>query len=270
MDTRMVFGLLLIALLVAGCVGGNAGTKGAPSAATPTKSAAVEPTQTTNPSAKPAPSAAAPVAPAPAGNDLMATWQKLLAGKPQEYRVQYKMNMGSAGENLMEQYVKGGVQRRTDLKINQGGIMQDLRIFYLQGGETVTCMENTGKELCLKSGAEKAAQNPSQQYEVKNYEPKIEDFQLGQFTMTPEPARIIAGQATECYMVIYAKGKTAAMAFCYTSDGIAMYMESLDGENGFRMEALKLERSVADSDLVAPSAQSIEEMYGLPTAGQYG
>ena len=41
-------------------------------------------------------------------------------------------------------------------------------------------------------------------------------------------------------------------------------MESLNGENGFSMEAQKLERSVLDSDLVAPPAQSIEEMYGLP------
>ncbi len=259
MDARLLFGLLIIALLMAGCAAPAAGTQNAPAAAAPAKQAP-----------GPQPVGEAPTAATPPANDLFATWQKMLAAKPQEYHVQYKMVLGGAGTgaSLVDQYFKGGVQRRTDTHLNQGGTTQNIRVFYLEGGATVTCMETGGKETCFKSEPAKTQPNTQTQLDVKNYEPNPDDFQPGQITMAKEPDRVIAGAATECYKIIYPKKETAEMSYCYTSDGIAMYVTTSSGTEGFSMEAQKLERSVQDSDLVAPPAKSLEEMYNIPSGIQ--
>ena len=199
-----------------------------------------------------------PVSPAPAKEKTPADDLKEYIGQwPQEYHIQYKVTY-FVGEDITEllqsEYFKVD-KRRIDLFIDEGEQFTNTRTFFLPD-RTVTCTSLNGEEdFCIKT--EKA--------EAQTDFTKVEQANFDEYTITREEPQRIAGDQTHCYKLVK-NSDASEMAVCYAFDGIPLYLSTLGKQDGVdtavTVEAELIERRVPDSELEAPSAQSLEEMAG--------
>ncbi len=258
MQAKFAVGILLLVLVVAAGCAGQQAEKPAPSPGNQANAPAPKTNEASNPpKAAPAPT---PSVPAPKSPDFLSEWRRLAAQQAPEYRLQTRMTFTSSegdSESLVEEYVKGGKRRRMDMKLDLGGSFSNLRTFYLLSDETVTCTAGEGTELCLKS-AEKE--------DFKQFDAQVQEAKVTQdeFSLAKDSPRTLAGQTAECYKAtgVTDGGAQSTMTFCYTSDGIPLYMQVESRESSMEMKAERLERTVSDADLVPPPAQDLGDLYG--------
>ncbi len=176
---------------------------------------------------------------------------------PQEYHLQYKVTY-FVGEDITEllqsEYFKVD-KRRIDLFIDEGEQFTNTRAFFLPD-KTVTCTSLNGEEeFCIKT----------EKSEAQTDFTKVEQANFDEYAVTREEPQRIAGDQTHCYKLVK-NSDASEMAICYAFDGIPLSLATLGKQDGvdtaITVEAELLERRVPDSELEAPSAQSLEEMAG--------
>jgi len=178
------------------------------------------------------------VAPETAQNQESA-FANLLKGKQNlKYMVEWNINTQAQEQTMtsqMTQYFKDAKHFRTDM-ITSG---MEIRS-YLVDDKISSCFNVAGKWNCQQITYEASA---NEQVEADIVAGKI-DYQV-----TNLPGRTIAGTATQCYLAQFEQAK---VTYCFSSEGIPLYIKTEMKEATSEMTATKYSTSVADSIFELP------------------
>ena len=165
-------------------------------------------------------------------------FKSMVTGMPVYYAAYDLVTSGEESE--MMHWFKSG-QMRQDVSV-QG---METRM-YLANDKVVTCTDAMGSFVCydfpeteasLGTGTEEMKEN------VDSLEGKI----------TQLPGRTVAGEVASCFKV---NDEEYPYTYCYTADGIPVYIEVVSGEYTTTMTAYEISRSVDDSVFVLPAEPS--------------
>ncbi|MEK6958055.1 MAG: hypothetical protein AABW99_03700 [archaeon] len=181
------------------------------------------------------------------------------------FKVVYDITSTSQGKtnpsSEMAQYYKYP-KIRTDATATTEGQTFESRIFYTisqASADMISCTKLQGNWSCfeLNTPATGDATNAAQ-----NIQDNPSDY-----TIVADGTISLAGATANCFKAISTpQNNGGTNRFCYTSDGIPLYMK-VTGAQGFEaeMKAKSFSKGVSDADFVPPATPGA--LPGLPTAG---
>ncbi len=177
--------------------------------------------------------------------------------KNMEFSVSYDYSVSGSGTNEqweMTQYF-GNNKYRMDMKADG----QETQFFYI-GKEVTSCSKDKNEWMCMVLGTGEEMNDPTEQFS------SIED-DLDDTSATYKGTKKIAGTTAHCWGINYASymGNTE---FCYTKNGIPLYMLIESGGAEIELKAKSFKNSVSASDF-QPPAEPIDMNAMMAQYGAY-
>ena len=173
----------------------------------------------------------------------------LLSGKANlEWMIDYDVSskvQDKTVQTKMTQYFKGEKKIRTDVAAQ--GIKSRS---YLVNDVLTICTKNQGSWNCFKSDVKKD--------NVADTEKDIKQ-NSGKYNIVADGTKTVAGTSTKCYKVV-GDTKGINMRYCFTSDGIPLYMLMESSDFMTEIIATRYSKSVSDSDFEMPAGAQTQSM----------
>lgn len=175
-----------------------------------------------------------------------------------EYKAEYEVTAVSEGETInskMTLAVKNGNTKTETEMVHKGQMVKGLAI--TKGDIYYACSEMEGKMKCYEFDKSQMNQD-STSASKDNFEENMDDF-----TITSAKSRTIAGKKGTCFNIVPKEDPAVNLVFCYSKEGILLYMGGSDDEGGKSvMEAKSVSTSVKDSEFNLPA---IPEKMEIPS-----
>lgn len=261
-----MFALVVVGLLLAGCTQNQPASPGAGKVTSPVAPAVTPPAA---PAVPPAPPVAPPAPPVDAKVEVL---RLASLSNSTAWKATYKLDItggdtSAASITGMSIYSDGRDRSRVDVESEQ----MNLRAYVTEGAtvESVTCFGLGSNWTCMKSSS--TPNNTVGQFSDN----------LAGYTVGALPSRTIAGISASCYNLTGIEdNSTAWVAQCYSSDGMALYVQVASqtetGPQMLTMTATSASRSVSDADFIPPAEPTELPTYptdyntSIPDTGNLG
>ena len=248
--------VLIVAILLLGCNGGEAPPEEPGTEAPPAPAPGVEEEEEAPPVEEEEVPPVDEVEEEPAG-DALSGFQSIIAQTPGNYKVSYETTATNGYEMVTHttNYFKGS-NIRTDTQSEMGG-MEMLSSMYLLDTGSYLCTETEGEMMCMEMSIPGTT---AQEDTAGDIESNPEDY-----TIVPKSPRTIAGMQATCFGITGADVE-GEVEGCY-SQGIMLYIHYASQEMEMTMIATDVQIGGAtDADFVLPS----EPIDLGDIMGQYG